>query len=108
MKSSNYYKIKTAVPVKDADKIRQAINDAGGSRQGNYDFASFSYKVTGRFRPLKGANPAIGKVGEIEQVEEEVIECLCQSDKIKTVVEAIKKAHPYEEPPIDIIKRYEL
>ena len=108
MKESEYYKIKTAVPVKDADKIRQAINDAGGSRQGNYDFASFSYKVTGRFRPLEGAKPAVGKVGQIEEVEEEVIECLCQSDKIKAVVEAIKKAHSYEEPAIDIIKRFEL
>lgn len=108
MNQSNYYKIKVAVPVEKADDIRRAINNAGGSRQGNYDFASFSYKVSGRFRPLKGAKPAIGEIGEIEKVDEEVIECLCHENKLEDVVLAIKKAHPYEEPAIDILKRFEI
>jgi len=58
---SNYYKIQVVVPVKDADNIRQIINEAGGSRQGNYDYASGSVKTVGRFRPLSGAKPHIGK-----------------------------------------------
>lgn len=108
MRESKYYKIKIAVPVKYADKIRKAINDAGGSRQGNYDFSSGSYLAMGRFRPLKGARPFIGKKGRIERVREEVIEVLCHKDKLKGVIAAIKKVHPYEEPAIDIIKRYEI
>jgi hypothetical protein len=108
MRQSKYYKIKIAVPVKYADKIRRAVNDAGGSRQGNYDFSSGSYRTIGRFRPLAGAKPAIGSLGKIEEVEEEVIECLCHKDKLKKVIMAIKKAHPYEEPAIDIIQRFEV
>ena len=108
MRDSKFFKIKVTVPVEKADDIRRAINEAGGSRQGNYDCASSSYKTTGRFRPLQGARPAIGKVGEIEKVEEETIECLCHKDKLKNVIKAIKETHPYEEPAIDIIKRYEI
>lgn len=108
MKESEYYKIKVTVPSGDADKVRQAINDAGGSRQGNYDFASLSYPVKGRFRPLEGAKPSSGEVGKIEEVDEEVIECLCHKDKLEVVIEAIKGAHPYEEPAIDILERYEV
>ncbi len=105
---SNYYKIQVVVPVKDADNIRQIINEAGGSRQGNYDYASGSVKTVGRFRPLSGAKPHIGKKGIIEEVEEEIIMTLCHKDKLKEVIQAISQAHPYEEPAIDILQRYEI
>ena len=108
MQVSDYYKIQVGVPVKDADRIRQAINEAGGSRQGNYDYACGSIKTIGRFRPLEGAQPHIGKQGEIEEVEEELIACLCHKDKLEDVIAAIKKVHPYEEPPIDILQRFEI
>lgn len=32
------------------------------------------------------------------------IEFVCEQNKIKDVIEAIKKAHPYEEVPIDIVE----
>ena len=108
IKASKYYKIRISVPVKDAGKIREAINQAGGARQGNYDYATGSYRATGRFRPLTGANPRIGQVGQIEQIEEEIIEALCHQDKLEQVINAVKQAHPYEEPAIDILKRYEI
>ena len=105
MKKSEYYKIRVAVPLAAADQVRQAMNAAGASKQGNYDFVSFSTRGMGRFRPLAGAKPAIGKQGKIEQVEEEMIESLCHKDDINNVIEAIKIAHPYEEPAIDIFIR---
>ncbi len=108
MKESVYYKIRVFVPVSYAAKIRQAMNEAGASRQGNYDWCSGSYVVTGRFRPIKGAKPFIGKVGKVEKVKEETVETLCHKNKLKQVITAIKKVHPYEEPAIDIIKRYEV
>ncbi len=108
LKESDYVKIVVAVPVAQADAIRQAMNDAGASRQGNYEYASGSQHSTGRFRPLPGAHPAIGNVGKIEAVAEETIETLCHKDKVAAVVKAIRSAHPYEEPPIDIIPRYEV
>ena len=97
-----YVKIVVAVPLGHAEKIRQVANAAGASRQGNYDFASGSVRQVGRFRPLPGAKPAIGTIGQIESVEEERIEFLCDKKIYKKVVTAIKKAHPYEQPAIEV------
>lgn len=100
-------KIIVTVPEKDADMLREAIGKAGGGKVGNYAYCSFSVKGTGRFRPEKGAQPAIGEVGEFEEVAEERIEVTCGQNSLKQVVQAIRKAHPYEEPAIDIFPMLE-
>lgn len=99
------FKIVTFVPIKDAAKVRLAMGDAGAGVSGNYHHASFSTKGVGRFIPGRGAHPTIGKVGELSEVEEERIEVICQKEKVKDVVAAIKSSHPYEEVPMEI---YEL
>lgn len=85
-----------------ADKVREAIGQAGGGKIGNYSFCSFSTKGIGRFKPEDGAHPAIGEVGKLEEVEEERIEVNCDDALADAVVAAIRAAHPYEEPAIDI------
>lgn len=96
------FKIVTFVPVKEAEKVRLAMGDAGAGILGNYHHASFSSRGVGRFIPGKGAHPAIGEVGKAQEVEEERIEVICQKEKVKDVVAAIKRTHPYEEIPIEI------
>ncbi|OGH72205.1 MAG: hypothetical protein A2921_03710 [Candidatus Magasanikbacteria bacterium RIFCSPLOWO2_01_FULL_43_20b] len=109
LRESEFVKIRVTVPRGEvAEKVRQVLGEAGAGVQGNYDNCSFSYPVVGRFRPLAGANPAIGSVGKLEEVEEEMIEMLCHKDKVEEVIAALKKAHPYEEPAIDIIPRLEV
>ena len=44
----------------------------------------------------------------MEEVAEEVIETICQRDLVAEVVAAVRRVHPYEEPPIDIMPRYEI
>lgn len=102
---AKYYKLVVFAPVTHADKIRRVLGEAGAGRVGSYDFASFSVRGTGRFRPLQGAKPAIGEVGKLEEVEEERIESVVAADILETVLTAVRQAHPYEEPAIDI---YEL
>lgn len=97
-----YVKIVVAVPLKHANRIRQVANDVGASRQGHYDFSSGSVRQIGRFRPLPGAKPAVGKIGKIQRVAEERIEFICDKKIYKKVVAALKRAHPYEEPGIDV------
>ncbi len=97
-------KLVTYVPETHADIVRKAIGEAGGGILGNYDFCSFSIKGVGRFRPLDGANPTIGKVGELESVNEERIEVTIQKEKLDAIIKAIKSVHPYEEIPIDVYK----
>lgn len=84
------------------------MGNAGAGKIGNYTFCSFSTKGIGKFKPMEGANPAIGKVGSFEAVEEEKIEMVCAKDLAPKVIEAIKKVHPYEEVALDIYSLEEL
>lgn len=95
-------KLVVTVPLSHADIVRDAIGKAGAGKVGNYEFCSFSSKGTGRFRPLDGAHPAIGEIGTLEMVEEERIEVTCANELVGSVIAAIKKVHPYEEPVIDV------
>ncbi len=94
-------KVVVFVPVTHAEVLRAAIGDAGGGKIGNYSHCSFSSKGIGRFIPHDGAAPAIGEVGKLEEVEEERIEFVCDESILEPVLDAIKKTHPYEEPPIE-------
>ena len=95
-------KIVVYVPVKYADKIREVLAKNGAGHIGNYDSCSFSIKGVGRFRPLKGTKPFIGKKGKIEKIEEERIETILPKKILKKVLSEVIKVHPYEEPAIDI------
>ena len=85
-----------------ADAVREAMGKAGAGKMGNYSFCSFSAKGIGRFKPEKGAHPTVGKVGRIESVSEERIETICERKRLKAVISAIPKVHPYEEPAFDV------
>lgn len=74
----------------------------GAGKFGNYDSCSFSMKGIGRFRGNKQSKPYIGKKGKVEKVPEERVEMLCPRSKVKTVISAIRKNHPYEEPAIEV------
>lgn len=41
-------------------------------------------------------------MGKLEAVEEERIETVCPKDKVREVIAAIKRVHPYEEVALDI------
>jgi len=105
---SKFVKIRVSVPLEAADKVRQSMGQAGAGIQGNYQFCSSSVKQTGRFKPTIGARPAIGQIGELEEVEEELLETICEKKLVKKVIAEIKRAHPYEEPAIDIMPRYDI
>lgn len=96
-------KIITTTPRNEADKVRQILGEAGAGQLGEYGFCSFSYHGQGRFMPSSKANPYIGEANKLEVVEEEQIEVICERNKAKQVIAALRKAHPYEEPIIDIV-----
>ncbi|MDD4352211.1 MAG: hypothetical protein PHU71_04510 [Candidatus Gracilibacteria bacterium] len=97
-----YSKLVIYTPLSHADKVREVLGEAGCGNLGKYDYCSFSVKGIGRFRPLKGSEPFLGKEGQIEEVEEERIEVLVETDKAGEIVEEICKVHPYEEPAIEL------
>jgi len=103
MNNFNQVKIRVTVPKDAADKIREVLGKAGAGKIGNYTHCTTSYSVTGRFLPGDAANPTIGRIGELEKVEEEMIETVCEFAKLKEVILSLRQAHPYEEPAIDIV-----
>lgn len=102
------YKVVVTVPENEADKLRETIGNLGGGKVGNYTHCSFSVKGTGRFLSVDGAQPAIGQVGQLEEVAEERIEITCGDASAKAVVTAIREAHSYKEPAIDVYELVEL
>lgn len=90
-------KLVVNVPLTHADALRKALGDAGAGRVEKYSHCSFSLRGTGRFTPLQGANPHIGKINQPEAVEEEQIQVDVMEADIKAVITALKAAHPYEE-----------
>ncbi|EUC62453.1 structural toxin protein RtxA [Rhizoctonia solani AG-3 Rhs1AP] len=73
---------------------------------GLYQECAFVSKGTGQFRPMTGASPSIGGVGQAETVEEEKAEVLVSGgpDTVRQVIQELRKAHPYEEPAYDVYK----
>lgn len=95
-------KIVTFVPTENADDVRHAMGNAGAGIIGEYSYCSFSSDGTGRFIPSTNAHPHIGKANEAEEVHEERVEVVCEREDAKKILNAIRKAHPYEEVAFDI------
>lgn len=96
-------KIVVTVPVEDTDKIRRVICEAGAGIIGEYSYCTMATKCTGTFIPSDNANPYIGEKNNLEYADEEKLEVVCDVDKVRFVLNALRDAHPYEEPAIDII-----
>lgn len=97
-------KIVVFVPLDDADKVRHALTGAGAGAIGAYDSCTFTSAGEGRFRPLAGASPTIGEVGSVEVVPEVRVEAVYPRPLRRTVVAAMRAAHPYEEPAFDLLE----
>jgi len=97
-------KLVVFVPRDAAAPVRAAIAEAGAGAIGRYDHCSFTTQGEGRFRPLDGADPAIGTIGSIEVVAEDRLEAILPRQLRTAVVAAMRAAHPYEEPAHDIIE----
>ena len=95
-------KIVVFVPKTHGDAVRKALGDSGAGIIGDYHHCSISTEGVGRFIPGENADPYIGKVGVAEQVIEERIETPCNKSDLKEIIQAVKKAHPYEQPVIEI------
>jgi dinuclear metal center YbgI/SA1388 family protein len=98
-------KLVVFVPEDDAGALLDALADAGAGTIGDYDRCAWTTSGTGTFRPLEGANPTVGSVGEVETVRETRLEVVLPRPSRDAVVRALVAAHPYEEPAYDV---YEL
>lgn len=102
-KDNLLYKLEVIVPVVHADVLKKALFAAGAGNIGNYSECSFSFEGQGSFRPNDGANPTLGEIGEMEQVNETKIEVVFPKWVKSRVLNAMFFAHPYEEVAYQIL-----
>ena len=98
------YKLNFFVPAEEKERVKNALFEIGAGRYDNYDHCSFESPGTGQFRPVKNANPYLGKLGKTEYVREYKVEMICRDELIEKAVETLKKVHPYEEVAYEVFK----
>jgi len=95
-------KLVVFVPKDHHQRVLDAVLNAGAGKIGNYSHCSFNIEGYGTFIPQEGTNPYIGEQGKMERAEEIRIETIVPLAIRNKVVQAMLKAHPYEEVAYDL------
>lgn len=86
------------VPNTHLETVKEAVFAVGAGAIGDYKHCCWQVLGQGQFQPLPGSQPFIGQHDQLEQVPEWRVELVVAANHIKSVVTALKAAHPYEEP----------
>jgi dinuclear metal center YbgI/SA1388 family protein len=97
-------KLVTFVPAEHVEAVSRALFAAGAGRIGDYTSCSFRTTGTGTFFGGEGTHPVVGEAGRLEQVPELRLETLVPVGRTQAVVDALRAAHPYEEPAFDLVR----
>lgn len=100
---SEEFKLACFVPPVSLDAVLDACAEAGAGMIGKYNRCAFLSQGTGTFEPQWGANPTIGMGTQRGKVKETRFEMVCPADRVSAVIQALRNAHPYEEPAFDLI-----
>ena len=95
-------KLVVFVPREALDPVREALFEAGAGRIGDYERCSFYTEGTGTFFGGEGTDPDVGQAGREQRVAELRLETVFPEERQAEVVEALRRAHPYEEPAFDV------
>ncbi|AVM01076.1 Nif3-like dinuclear metal center hexameric protein [Gordonia iterans] len=96
------------VPEGNTEQVSEAMFDAGCGAIGDYRDCMWSVVGTGQFLPLDAANPAVGAIGDLTRVDEARVEVVAPRGRRTAVLEALRAAHPYEEPAFDVFAQVAL
>jgi len=95
-------KVAVFVPSSHVEAVSAAICNAGAGQIGAYRDCTFRLEGTGTFTPGEGSRPFIGKQGALERVQETRLESIVPRECVAAVIDAMRRAHPYEEPAFDV------
>lgn len=95
-------KLVVYVPDEAAEKVRQAIFEAGGGHIGNYSECSFNSPGKGTFKAEEGADPHVGEIGKRHTEDELRVEVVFPYWLQENIINRMIEAHPYEEVAYDI------
>lgn len=98
------YQLIIYIPELQCDNVTQAMFEQGAGRYGKYENCCWKVLGQGQFKPLVGSKPFIGQCNSTAFVSEYRVEMLCEASYLKQAIQAMKKAHPYEEPAYTVLQ----
>lgn len=96
-------KLITFCPLKDAEKVRDALFAAGAGVIGDYSETSYNTEGFGTFKGSETTNPHVGEKGKRHHEPEIRIETIFPAYIEHGLVKALLEAHPYEEVAYDLV-----
>ena len=90
------------VPAAHVNSVRTAMARAGAGRIGEYDECSFEIFGHGTFKGSQDSRPVVGARGQLERIDEVRLEMVLPRARVRDVVDAMKRAHPYDEVAYDV------
>ena len=99
----SYCKLEIFLPESHLEPLREALRRVDAGHIGQYDSCLSYHTVTSCWRPLPGAEPYLGEVGALCTQPELKVEVTCRTQRLEGTLDAIRAAHPYEEPVINVI-----
>lgn len=101
-KKNTLIKLSVYVPLKDTEKVRDALFLAGAGNIGNYSNCSFSSDGDGSYKANQDANPHLGEIDKVHFEKENKLEVILPFYLQSNVVSALLNTHPYEEVAYDL------
>ncbi len=101
-KKDSLLKLAAFVPEGYTEQVKAALFEAGCGHIGNYSNCSFETTGTGSFLAGETTKPFVGTKGIAHREKEVRIETIFPKHLEYKVINALKKAHPYEEVAFDL------
>ena len=99
----SFLKLEIFLPETHLAVLQEALRAVDAGHIGNYDCCLSYSPVTGCWRPLAGAGPYLGEVGELCRAPELKVEVTIRAEGLEDTLAAIRRVHPYEEPVINVL-----
>lgn len=96
------WKLVTYAPSENANKVRQALFEAGAGNIGNYENCSFSSNGKGTYKGNEDSNPVIGQKNESVEADEVKIEVTFEKHLQNKLLKVLFDNHIYEEVAYEI------
>lgn len=96
------YKVVVFVPHERVGEVRTAMARNGAGKIGDYSECAYSSEGEGNFVPGEGTSPYVGSPGKLESASESRLEMVVEKSLSGQVVDAMIKAHPYEQVAYDV------
>jgi dinuclear metal center YbgI/SA1388 family protein len=101
-KKTENYKLVFYIPSAYEQAVMRSLFETNAGEIENYTCCSFRNKGEGTYKAGPLSKPFSGEIGEISRTGEVRIETVVRKDDVTSVVDHVKKNHPYETMAYDI------